>query len=407
MGIVVQKFGGTSLRDGPARLRVVDWVKRRLDDHGSPVVVVSAMGRSGDPYATDTLLSLLGTSDPGDLRARDLVASCGEVISAAVVASLLRGHGLKAQALSGGEAGIGTDDQFGDAKILTVDPSRLLALVSRGIIPVVAGFQGVTREGLVATLGRGGSDTTAVALAAALDADRVEIYTDVNGIKTADPRWVPDAKTIAQMDYDEVFQLANLGAKVIHPRAVELARQCEVPMVVRSTFEDLPGTEVGATRRVWDPWGHRQPERAVTGIAQLSGLVQFRFELPPIRMAPHMTLLFEALGEAGISVDLINLFPGEGYFCVPQASCAQTEGVMRQLDIPCRWEGDRAKVSVVGSAIQGLPGVVGRVLAALGEAGVPVLQSADSQSTISLLIHQSGVETALVALHQKFGLADS
>ncbi len=404
MGIVVQKFGGTSVQDEESRCKVVTWVKNALGVGRQPVVVVSAMGRGGDPYATDTLLGLLHVADVGDARERDMLASCGEMISASVMASILRGEGFRASAFSGGEAGIRTDDTYGNARIIAVDPSMLLAAMADGVIPVVAGFQGLTPQGRVATLGRGGSDTTAIALGAALKADLVEIYTDVDGIKTADPRIVPEARTIAKMDYDEVFQLAHLGARVIHPRAVELARQFQVPTVVRSTFEELKGTQVGSTRSVWDPWGHRQPEHAVTSITQLAGLVQFRVELSPTPLGVDITRLFEALGDSGVSVDLVNLFPQEGYFCVPQSFRTVTESVLGQLDIPYRAEGGRAKVSVVGSAIQGLPGVVGRILSALRDAGVEVLQSADSLSTITFLVPQEAMETAVVALHRKFSL---
>lgn len=404
MGIVVQKFGGTSVQDKEGRCKVVTWVKNALGVGRQPVVVVSAMGRGGDPYATDTLLGLLHVADVGDARERDMLASCGEMISASVMASILRGEGFRASAFSGGEAGIRTDDTYGNARIIAVDPSMLLAAMADGVIPVVAGFQGLTPQGRVATLGRGGSDTTAIALGAALKADLVEIYTDVDGIKTADPRIVPEARTIAKMDYDEVFQLAHLGAGVIHPRAVELARQFQVPTVVRSTFEELKGTQVGSTRSVRDPWGHRQPEHAVTSITQLAGLVQFRVALSPTPLGVDLTRLFEALGDSGVSVDLVNLFPQEGYFCVPQSFQSVTESVLRQLDLPYRAEGGRAKVSVVGSAIQGLPGVVGRILSALRDAGVEVLQSADSLSTITFLVHQEAMETAVVALHRKFSL---
>ena len=404
MGIVVQKFGGTSVRDDKGRRKVVSLVSRIMEQGQQALVVVSAMGRQGEPYATDTLLGLLSPSQGSDARERDLLASCGELISATVIASMLRSAGIRAQAFSGTESGIFTDENYGNARIVEVDPSRLLNALEDGVVPVVAGFQGVTRGGSVTTLGRGGSDTTAIALGAAVDAEVVEIYTDVDGIKTADPRIVPSARTIAKMDYEEVFQLANLGARVIHPRAVELARQFSVPLVVRSTFEDSPGTHIGASRAMWDPWSHRQPDRAVTGITQLSGLVQVRFELTKESAELDRTTLFEELGRVGVSVDLINLFPDEGYFCVPEHNRELCEDVLAKLGLVHRVEALRAKVSVVGSAIQGLPGVLGRVLAAVRDAGVEVLQSADSHSTISLLVHESAMEAAVVALHGKFGL---
>jgi aspartate kinase len=207
------------------------------------------------------------------------------------------------------------------------------------------------------------------------------------------------------MDYDEVFQLAHLGARVIHPRAVEMARQFQVPLYVRSTFEESPGTSVGSARQMVDIWAHRQPERSVTSITQLHGLVQIHFEGPPTGASKDwMTTLFETLGRAKVSVDLVNLFPDQGYFCISKLALDALENVMNELGLVYQVFVGRAKVSVIGSAIQGLPGVVGQVMKALSDADVEVLQSADSHSTISLLVHESTTESAVLALHHQFGL---
>lgn len=403
MGVLVQKFGGTSLQTADARRRVAEWVQSALDRGDQPVVVVSAMGRRGDPYATDTLLDLLAESGPVEPRERDLLVSTGEIVSAVVMTAELRRHGVPAGALTGTEIGIVTDDAFGSARILEVDPRPVQQALARGGVPVVAGFQGVTRWGAIATLGRGGSDTTAAALGAALSAQVVEIFTDVDGIKTADPRIVPEARTIRRLDYDEVFQLANLGARVIHPRAVEIARQFHVPIRVRSTFEDHPGTRIGPAPDRLDPWAHRRPEEAVTGVAHLGGLCQF-WVGPGSESSGWRERLFSALGEAGVSVDLVNLYPDGAFFCVPEEARPAAEELLSRLGYPFRVQGGRAKVSIVGSAIQGLPGVVGRVMTALGEAGVMVWQSADSHSTVSLLVAEADVERAVQALHRQFGL---
>lgn len=403
MGVLVQKFGGSSVGTAEVRRRVAQWVGAALDRGDRPVVVVSAMGRRGDPYATDTLLDLLTESGPADPRERDLLASTGEVISAVVVAAGLRSRGIRARALTGAEVGIVTDEAFGSARILEVDAHRVEEVLASGEVPVVAGFQGVTRRGDVTTLGRGGSDTTAAALGAALAADVVEIFTDVDGVKTADPRIVPEARTIRRLDYDEVFQLANLGARVVHPRAVEIARQFRVPLYVRSTFENRPGTRIGPSPARLDPWAHRRPEEAVTGVAHLSGLCQF-WVGPGSQTMGWRERLFSRLGEAGVSVDLVNLYPDGAFFCVPGAARAATEALLSELGYPFHTQGERAKVSIVGSAIQGLPGVVGRVMTALAEAGVMVWQSADSHSTVSLLVAETDVERAVQALHRQFGL---
>ncbi len=404
MRVVVQKFGGTSVRDFESRDRVTEWVTTAVSEGLSPVVVVSAMGRKGDPYATDSLLGLMKGLPEATPREKDLLMMCGEIFSATVMAGHLRLHGLSPQVFLGGEAGIITDDRFGDAQILEVNPTALRTALLEGKVPVVAGFQGKTPAGQFTTLGRGGSDTTAVAIGAALAVEVVEIFTDVDGIKTADPRIVPDARTIAHLDYDEVFQLANLGARVLHPRAVEIARQFSVPIRIRSTFSANPGTLVVGGHRAMDPWAHRDPDHAVTGITQLEDLVQFLVRSPTGSPPDWPYRLFSALGDRGVSVDLVNLFPDHAYFCVPGQVAPATEETMRHLDLPYDYWTERAKVSIVGSAIQGLPGVVGRIMSALNQHQVEVLQSSDSHSTITLLLKRSQMETAVTALHHQFGL---
>lgn len=404
MRIIVQKFGGTSVREAAQRRLVTNWVTNAVEEGYRPVVVVSAMGRRGDPYATDTLLGLLSALPQAPEVETDLLSSCGEVISAVVMAGHLREAGLAPEVLTGGQAGIHTDARHGDAQIIKLDPARLKASLEAGRIPVVAGFQGIGSDGLVTTLGRGASDTTAVALGAALGAEVVEIFTDVDGIKTADPRIVPEARTIREMDYHEVFQLANLGARVIHPRAIELARQFSVPVRVRSTFSSSGGTLVGPGRRVLDSWAHRDPDHAVTGVTQFRDLIQFRVA-PSEDAGPHWNYqLFDLLGRRGVSVDLINLFPDHVFFCVTDPVRSTVEAVLGELGYPFEVFDDRAKVSVVGSAIEGLPGVVGRVMEALAREDIAVLQSADSHATLTLLLDKRQMEAAVRALHQKFGL---
>lgn len=404
MRIVVQKFGGTSVREAAQRRLVTKWVTGAVEGGYRPVVVVSAMGRTGDPYATDTLLSLVQALPEGPAVETDLLVQCGELISAVVMAGHLREVGLRPMVMTGGLAGIHTDDRHGDAQIVKLEPSRLLASLDEGWVPVVAGFQGIGSDGLVTTLGRGGSDTTAVALGAALGAEVVEIFTDVDGIKTADPRIVPEARTIREMDYHEVFQLANLGARVIHPRAVELARQFSVPVRIRSTFSTAAGTLVGPGRRVLDSWAHRDPAHAVTGVTQLKDLIQFEVRRPEGGSGDWTYRLFDLLGNRGVSVDLINLFPDHVFFCVTEPARQVVVTALSDLEFPHEVYDDRSKVSIVGSAIEGLPGVVGRVMEALSREQIPVLQSADSHATITLLLEKKDMEAAVRALHQQFGL---
>lgn len=245
MRIIVQKFGGTSVATRDSRRLLAAHVARALSAGYAVAVVVSALGRRGDPYATDTLISL-ATDEHSDVAPRelDLIMSCGEIIASVVVCSALRASGIDATAMTGGQAGIFSGGSFGNAEIRRLDPRAVLSRLAAGKVVVVAGFQGVSEAGDIMTLGRGGSDTTAAALGAALRAELVEIYTDVDGIMTADPRLVPDARTIDRMTYEDALALARRGARVIHPRAVEVAMQHHVPLRVRSTFSDSPGTLV-------------------------------------------------------------------------------------------------------------------------------------------------------------------
>jgi aspartate kinase len=236
------KFGGTSVRSAESRMRAALRVISAVEQGYSPVVVVSAIGRRGEPYATDTLITMLNEVDPAvkpDQRELDLLMACGEILSSVVFAHTLKTLGHSAMSLRGGQAGIRTDGVYGNARILAVNPLGLHEALKRGHIPVVCGFQGVwTQGGLpgaeLTTLGRGGSDTTASAVGAALQADSVEIYTDVDGVKTADPDFVPEAPTLEKVTYDEVAELAYLGAKVVHPRAAEIAMRFNVPLWVRT-----------------------------------------------------------------------------------------------------------------------------------------------------------------------------
>jgi len=244
MGIIVQKFGGTSVASQEGRRQVCERIMQATSNGNQVVAVVSAMGRQGAPYATDTLLDLLRLECPlASARELDMVFVCGEMISATVVAANLQQLGHKAIALTGAQAGIVTDDSFGDAQILEVSTVKLRSYLDEKYIVVVAGCQGVTPDGHITTLGRGGSDITACALGVYLDAERVDIYTDVEGIMTADPRVCPDAELITEITHEACYSMAAQGAKVIHPRAVEIASaRLKLPVRVRSTFTGRLGT---------------------------------------------------------------------------------------------------------------------------------------------------------------------
>jgi len=247
MGIVVQKFGGTSVASESARLSLLGHVKNAVQQGKDVVLVVSAMGRKGDPYSTDTIISLLEAISPNiEPVKKDLLVSCGETISSSLIAHFLDTNGIEAEAMTGFQAGILTTNEFNNSNIISIDTTNILKYLSRGKVPVIAGFQGITHDGRITTLGRGGSDTSAVELGGYLGAEVVDIFTDVPGVAFVDPRVFPSAEYLSRISYDDMFRLASNGAKVIHPRAVSAAKKFNIPVRVRSTYSDWEGTLISA-----------------------------------------------------------------------------------------------------------------------------------------------------------------
>lgn len=403
MRTLVQKFGGTSLATLERRERVGERILAARRAGYRVAVVVSAMGRAGAPYATDTLLHLLnGEEALVAMRDRDLLLSCGEIISAVLLSAHLARRGVKAMAFTGAQAGVLTDGAFGDAHILEVVPARVLALLNEGGVAIVAGFQGITRTGEVTTLGRGGSDTTAAALGVALQAELVEIYTDVEGIMTADPRLMPEARLLERVTYGEVAELAHLGAKVIHPRAVEIAAAGRVPLRIKNTLSEAPGTLIAdrPPTRV-----EIRGDRVVTGIAHVAGLGQLRVHGGAGQeLAERQIELFAVLAKAGISVDLINVSPDLVSFAVSADALDRAKGLLEGQGLTVETREALAKVSAVGAGMRGVPGVMARVVVALKGAGIPIYQTSDSHTNISCLVPEADLPRAVAALHREFRL---
>ncbi|HWR41010.1 MAG TPA: aspartate kinase [Patescibacteria group bacterium] len=402
MQIVVQKFGGTSVATPATRALAAEKVKMALTQGLMPVVVVSAMGRRGDTYATDTLLDLAVTAgDAGDSREIDLIMCCGEMISAVVMSACLRSQKLQTVMLTGGQAGIVTDDNYNSGKILKINPARIHKELAAGRIPVICGFQGMTEAGEFTTLGRGGSDTTAAALGVALDAQLVEIYTDVDGIMTADPKIVKNARILDRVSYSQVCQMAHQGAKVIHPRAVEMAMQKNIPLVIKSTFSDAPGTLVTQT-------GSEETEcrelagSEATGVTYLVNLAQVRICPRDNGQGDAGSTVFRALANADIPVDFINIHPGEIVFTVRSKVVEQAAEIARQMGYQVQVVPDCAKVTVVGGAVRETPGVLAGFIEALSGSRVNILQTVDSPFSISVLVAGVDVEIAVNSLHEAF-----
>ncbi|HAR85587.1 aspartate kinase [Clostridium sulfidigenes] len=394
MDIVVQKFGGTSVSSENNRILVTKKIKKAIKDGYKPVVVVSAMGRKGSPYATDTLLSLVSEEFKiNNPRALDLLLSCGETLSTVVMCNDLLREGVEAVPLMGGEAGIRTDNNFNNASILDVNPKNVLKVLEQGKVPVVAGFQGISEEGSITTIGRGGSDVTGAILGAALKAKEVQIYTDVDGIMTADPRIVSKASLIESISYDEVFQFADQGAKVIHPRAVEISRKYNIPLVIKNTLSDCEGTTISS-------YGE-DIERIITGITHMSNRVQIRINGGS---KEHCNNIFHILAENEISIDLISVFINDKIFTISEVDLDKFKNIAANYEIDYQYTENCSKISIIGSKMRGIPGVMSRILKALEEGNIDILQTADSHTTIWCLVESNKVKDAINLLHNEFKL---
>lgn len=393
MKIIVQKFGGTSVATQQRRELVADRIIETIDRGYKPVVVVSAIGRKGDPYATDTLLSLINNGNCSISRREvDLLLSCGEIISAVVMAETMEKKGYKVRVLTGGQAGIITNNEYGNAEVLKVDTKNIMDLLYAGITPIVTGFQGMTKEGDFTTLGRGASDLTASILGEALKAECIEIYTDVDGIMTADPRIVPDAKVINRISYNEVFQLADQGAKVIHPRAVEYAMKGNIPLYIKNTLSNAPGTIISSSRE--------SKNKIITGITHLSN----RSQISVLFDNEDNNEIFDMLADNKISIDLINVFPTYKVFTVDTKDVPRVEDILNGLDLKYKIINNCSKIAVIGNGMKGVPGVMAKILRALNQNGIKILQTADSHSTIWCLVKEEDTFKAINVLHKAFEL---
>lgn len=402
MRILVQKFGGTSLSTVEAREHAIGHIKQALEQNYKLVVVVSAMGRKGEPYATDTLLQWIhnnGNKLPP--RETDMLLCCGELISAATLCSVLNDREIPSVALTGAQAGIITNNHYGNAHILSINPSTILEHLEENKVVIIAGFQGATAEGDFTTLGRGGSDTSATALGAALKAEIVDIFTDVNGILTADPRVVEDAKPLAVVSYAEICNMAYNGAKVIHPRAVEIAMQSQIPIRVRSTFSQDEGTLVTSQ----DILKHSEKiqDRYVTGIAHVSDVTQIQVLSNDNKQDLQLNV-FKTMAQHQISVDFINVNPLGVVYTVFDYKAQQAIDLLKGMNYEPTFLNHCAKVSVIGGGMNGVPGIMARIVEALTEEDIQILQSADSNTTIWVLVQNQDMVKAIRALHTKFNL---
>lgn len=402
MDILVQKFGGTSVQTAENRNHVMNHIREAVATGYKLVVVVSALGRKPDPYATDTLLDLVEYPEGyNSNRELDLLMSCGETIAAVLLTNTLKKNGIASMALTGAQAGFVTNDDFTNAKIKHVNPDRMIQEFETNDAIVVAGFQGESEQGEITTIGRGGSDTTASSIGASLGAERIEVFTDVSGIMTADPRVVDKARSLDIVTYAEICNLAYQGAKVVHPRAVEIAMQAKIPMRVRSTYSRSPGTLITASRMEESEMD--DPDQLITGIAHMSHITQVQVEMKE-EADYQQSQVFKAMAEAGISVDFINISPTKIVYTIPHGLTDKAIGILEALEYEPEVTKNCAKVSAVGAGMTGVPGVASKIVGSLTNAGVQILQSADSHTTIWVLIHDKDLTIAVNALHHVFAL---
>lgn len=402
MKFIVQKFGGTSVRDEESRAHAKRHIQKALNDGFKVVVVVSAMGRKGEAYATDTLLSLVnGLDSKLSKREQDLLLSVGETISSVVFTNALLNSGISATTFTGAQAGFLTNQDHTNAKIIDMKCDRIRRELELHDVVVVAGFQGAAKNGDITTIGRGGSDTSAAALGSALQAEYVDIFTDVEGIMTADPRIADFARPLSVVTYNEVCNMAYQGAKVIHPRAVEIAMQAKVPIRIRSTYSDGLGTLVTSMNKGSN--GSEIKERLVTGIAHVSKITQIKVKAKKDQYNLQAEV-FKAMANASISVDFINISPNAVVYTVTEEMTSNAISILENMGYEPFIQRNCAKVSVVGAGINGVPGVAAKIVTALSDREITILQSADSHTTIWVLVKEQDLSVAVNALHDAFQL---
>jgi aspartate kinase len=401
MALVVQKFGGTSVADPQKIVAAARKAIARHQEGKQVVVVVSAMG-----HQTDILVDLAkAITDRPSAREMDMLLSTGEQVSVALFAMAIQSLGHKAVSLTGAQIGIRTDSTHTKARIKSISTDHVKKLLADGAIVIAAGFQGIDQNGNITTLGRGGSDTTAVALAAVLDADLCEIYTDVDGVYTTDPRMLPEARRLGSISYDEMLELASLGAGVMHSRSIEFAKKFGVKVLVRSSFKEVPGTVILSAEE--------STPRPASGVALAKEEARITLENVPDQPGSSHAL-FSRLAASGIAVDMIVQNVGQGgradiSFTVPADDLAEaldlSAAVAKELGATgVSHDAALAKVSVVGVGMEREEGVAGRMFSALSAAGINVRMITTSEIKISALVDKSDAQAAVQAVHRAFGL---
>jgi aspartate kinase len=406
MEIIVQKYGGTSVNDEKGREFIIRRAIDLKNKGKKPVIVVSAMGRKGDPYATDSLLSIINKENlDASNRDLDMLMACGEIITTTYISSMLNSAGCKAVAFTGLQAGILTDSNFGNADVLTVDTNRLMEYLEDDYIVVVAGFQGYDEKYNVTTLGRGGSDTTAALLGEALKADEIEIYTDVDGVMTADPRVIEDAKLIDAISYDEIYQLSKNGAKVVAHKAVEIAKRSGRALRIKNTFKyEGEGTLICNENKCYEIIG-RESDRLFNAITKIDGISKWEIHFNE-NLDKELEFL-DGLRKREISIDMINFFESKKIFTIKDEDISKLKNLCDELALQYDILSNCSKITLIGHQIHGVPGVMSKIAITLAKDGVKILQTSDSYNMIACLVKEDDGIKAIKSLHKEFNLAQS
>lgn len=405
MGLIVQKFGGTSVGSAERILNVAERVREEKERGNDVVVVVSAMGKT-----TDQLVSLAKEiATQPNKREMDMLLTTGEQITISLLSMALNHKGIEAVSFTGWQAGIFTEDIHGNARITKIETDAVNKQLSKGKVVIVAGFQGITADGEITTLGRGGSDTTAVALAAALKADKCDIYTDVTGVYTTDPRYVKDARKLLAVSYDEMLELANLGAGVLHPRAVEFAKNYNVPLEVRSSMERISGTVIEEEATM-------EENLIVRGVAFEGEITRVTVLGLPNSLS-GLSTIFTTLAKNHINVDIIIQSSTDAHatnlsFSIKSEDLEQTLTVLEEnrevLEYEqIEWEMKLAKVSIVGSGMVSNPGVAAEMFKVLADHEIHVKMVSTSEIKVSAVVAETNMIRAVEVLHEAFNLSEN
>ncbi|BAK81183.1 aspartate kinase [Candidatus Arthromitus sp. SFB-rat-Yit] len=395
MELILQKFGGTSVQTKKSRLMCIKKVEQSLKYNNKLVVVISAIGRKEDPYSTDMLLSLISDN----FRKRypkytDKLISCGEIISAIIFASELRDRGINAIPVVGKDIGIITDDNFGNANILEINTEKIVSLLNDGIVPIIAGFQGITSDGDITTLGRGGSDISAVKLAEVLECNKVQFFKDVDGLMTVDPKIVVNAKSIDEISYEELFELSIFGNNIIHPKAVKIAMESNIPIVIKNTFNDFKGTVINNNSKDNDD--------VFKGMTYLKNCVQIKIFRDENKENQNYYKVFQEISTKNIVIDFINIFTDHKIFTVYKKDFGDIINILDNYNLKYSIIENCSKIGIVKANLKNVSITMAKLIELLHKENIEVMQTNHSNMSIWLLVKNDDLDKSLNAIHNNF-----